>query len=259
MFAFRPSALNERVYFYKHEFNIKKASSFLAKKPQFFVIDPGSETKIIKNKSKVGKLTVLKPSISYKELKDRLPKYAPEDLYYDRNTYKDPNSALKTMNFRESFRYKNFLNQQLAFDIDPENIDCNHKNHLSFCPKCLIEVKKQATEMINKLQDIGFNKIKPVYSGRGFHIHVFDEKAYNLSIGERSAINKKLKEFAIDPWVSKGRIRLIRLPYSLNSIVSRIVLPLRIKEIKRFNPLTDNRTIPRFLKSKIKEFKLFKI
>ena len=76
---------------------------------------------------------------------------------------------------------------------------------------------------------------------------MFDKKAYKLSIKERGILNNRFKRYYIDPWVSHGRIRLIRLPYSLNSLVSRIVIPLKIKEIKRFNPVSNKKIIPKFL------------
>ena len=50
---FKQSSLKERKEFYENEFNIKKVKSWLNKlpyKPQFFVIDLGSKTKIIKDK-----------------------------------------------------------------------------------------------------------------------------------------------------------------------------------------------------------------
>jgi hypothetical protein len=42
-------------------------------------------------------------------------------------------------------------------------------------------------------------------------------------------------------------MRLIRLPYSLHGLVSRIVLPLKKSELERFNPISDARCMPKFL------------
>ena len=58
------SSLKERKEFYEKEFNIKKVESWLKKlpyKPQFFVIDSGTETRIIKDKSIFKKLIFFKP------------------------------------------------------------------------------------------------------------------------------------------------------------------------------------------------------
>jgi DNA primase catalytic subunit len=61
----------------------------------------------------------------------------------------------------------------------------------------------------------------------------------------------KSKGFAIDVWVTAGEMRLIRLPYSLHGMVSRVVLPLEKKEVMQFNPITDTRCIPMFLQNKM--------
>ena len=56
-------------------------------------------------------------------------------------------------------------------------------------------------------------------------------------------MNKKFRDYPIDPWVSRGFIRLIRMPYSLNGLVSRVVKPVQIK--RGFN---REASYPRFLK-----------
>jgi DNA primase catalytic subunit len=42
-------------------------------------------------------------------------------------------------------------------------------------------------------------------------------------------------------------MRLIRLPYSLHGLVSRIVVPVEKSELERFDPVSDERCIPKFL------------
>jgi len=88
-----------------------------------------------------------------------------------------------------------------------------------------------------------------VYSGRGFHIHVLDPAAYAFDEKKRLEIARAVKEkgFAIDEWVTAGEMRLIRLPYSLNGLVSRIVLPLEKRELEKFDPVHDERCLPKFL------------
>jgi DNA primase catalytic subunit len=95
-----------------------------------------------------------------------------------------------------------------------------------------------------------FSQLKVVYSGRGFHIHVFDKEAFTWSYKKRqiSARGLKKKGFLIDEWVTTGGMRLIRLPYSLHGIVSRIALPIEPSQLPKFNPITDPRVVPKFLK-----------
>jgi hypothetical protein len=53
--------------------------------------------------------------------------------------------------------------------------------------------------------------------------------------------------FLMDEWVPSGGMRLIRLPYSLNGLVSRIAMPLAQNELEAFDPIADERAIPKFL------------
>jgi DNA primase catalytic subunit len=95
-----------------------------------------------------------------------------------------------------------------------------------------------------------FSNMKIVYSGRGFHIHVFDEDVYGWSHKKRKEFAEKIKKkgFPIDEWVTSGDMRLIRLPHSLHGMVSRIVTPLDIKQLSSFDPIRDDRCMPKFLK-----------
>jgi len=248
---FKQSSLKERKEFYEHEFNLKKVNSWIKKlpyKPQFFVIDPGSETKIIKDKSKIKKLLYFKPYLTLKELREKLIKYLPEDVYYDRNIYRDPYKCLTNFNFQNAPLSKNYIGQELAFDIDPENIacpSCGKKSFPKFCEVCIKLSLQYGLKLYNELKK-QFNNVKIVYSGRGCHVHVLDERAYKLTLKEREGLNNRFLKYKIDPWVSYGKIRLIRMPYTLNALNSRIVTPIKIKEINNFN-VNNKNYLPKFL------------
>ncbi len=142
----------------------------------------------------------------------------------------------------------------MAFDIDPENVDCPYHGTvkdkmergegLSFCMIEFKRVRKLTVKLYDELKG-EFKKIKIVFSGRGFHIHVLDKKAVKMSKKERIEIAKEYSSYAIDEWVTNGEMRLIRLPYSLNGLVSRICLPLDANEVLKFDP--RNMAIPSFL------------
>jgi DNA primase catalytic subunit len=70
-----------------------------------------------------------------------------------------------------------------------------------------------------------------------------------LSHKERQELAEQVKKegFHIDEWVTAGEMRLIRLPFSLNGLVSRIVLPLTKVELQTFDPIHDLRVLPSFL------------
>jgi DNA primase catalytic subunit len=121
---------------------------------------------------------------------------------------------------------------------------------LAFCELELELIKEQALNLYEHLE-AQFSSMKIVYSGRGFHIHVFDPQVYALSTNERRQIAQNVKEkgFKIDEWVTAGNMHLIRLPYSLHGLVSRVVVPVKKNEIERFDPVHDRRCLPKFLGS----------
>jgi DNA primase catalytic subunit len=243
----RYATLEERKQFYTSEFNLSKVAQWFEKctgKVKFAVI-MGRHTRIYlrKYKEDAGTTIIIDEYHDLNEVRDYLLEFLPEAAYYDRNVY-DANDR-KT-------------GQELAFDLDPENITCpvhgsladkmQRGQGLSFCAIELKMVKEQALSLCEYLEK-EFSQLRIVYSGRGFHIHVFDPEAYALSVAERRALARKVKAkgFGIDEWVTVGEMRLTRLPYSLHGLVSRIVLPVKKSELERFNPVSDARCLPKFL------------
>jgi DNA primase catalytic subunit len=245
----RPATLEERKQFYTSEFNVRKVAAWLRGRPgrTNFAVIIGRHTKIFPDEYREDADTTIIIG-KYRDLGDlrlQILEFLPEAVYYDRNVYVDGEKA----------------GQELAFDLDPENVTCPvhgtlvdklaRGQGLGFCKIELGIVKKQAVDLHEHLSKT-YSSLKIVYSGRGFHIHVFDEEACLLTTKKRLAIarNVKKKGFAIDEWVTAGEMRLIRLPYSLHGMVSRVVLPLEKTELERFDPVHDERCIPRFLLEK---------
>jgi DNA primase catalytic subunit len=243
----RYSTLQERKQFYTTEFSLPKVQQWLQQhkgKVKFAAVI-GRHTKIYPEKYRedAGTTIIIDQYESLGNVRDYLTEFLPEAAYYDRNTY-DP-ADRKT-------------GQELAFDLDPENITCpihgtladKMRRHqgLSFCKLELELVKEQAVSLYEHLEK-RFSCLKIVYSGRGFHIHVFDPEAYALSPKNRRQLAREVKEkgFQIDEWVTAGDMRLIRLPYSLHGLVSRIVIPVEKGELDRFDPVHDKRCLPKFL------------
>ena len=119
---------------------------------------------------------------------------------------------------------------------------------LSFCELELKMVKEETEKLYEELLST-FSKLEIIYSGRGFHIHVLDEDSLRWSYSKRKKFANKIRNrgFLIDEWVTSGSMRLIRLPFSLHAMVSRVVTPLTLLELESFNPLKDERCIPNFL------------
>jgi DNA primase catalytic subunit len=243
----RYSTLEERKQFYTNEFSLRKVTEWFSggvRNTKLAVII-ARHTKIYPEKYKEDASTTIIID-EYKNLEDvrqQILDFLPEAVYYDRNTYDEKGRT---------------TGQELAFDLDPENITCpihgnltdkmKRQQGLSFCEVELDMVKQEAVGLYEFLMK-RFSDLRFVYSGRGFHLHVLDPKAYTLSTEERLGIARKAKQkgFHIDEWVTSGEYRLIRLPYSLNGIVSRITLPLKKGELESFDAVHDERCLPKFL------------
>ena len=243
----RYTSLQERERFYNSEFNLEKVAQWFVKeqgKVKFAVII-GRHTKIFPEKYKEDASTtiIIDEYSNLEDLRAQILEFLPEAVYYDRNVYGENDVK---------------LGQELAFDIDPENITCpihgsladKMKRHqgLSFCEQELQMAQREAMWLFDFLED-RFSSVRAVYSGRGFHLHVFDKTAYVLSQKERQELAEQVKKegFHIDEWVTAGEMRLIRLPYSINGLVSRIVLPLTKVELQTFDPIHDLSVLPSFL------------
>jgi DNA primase catalytic subunit len=244
----RPSNLEERRRFYSGEFNIGWVKGWLKDwggKIVFAVII-GRHTRIYppEYEHEASTTILIDKYRSLKDVKKWILKFLPESVYYDRNVYED---------------HGGIIGQEMAFDLDPENLTCpihgsledKMRRHqgLSFCEIELEMVKNETVRLYEELSKM-FSNIKVVYSGRGFHIHIFDKDVFSWSMEKRKEIAGEIKRrgFMIDEWVTSGSMRLIRLPYSLHGMVSRIVIPLDVSRLEKFNPIEDEACIPRFLK-----------
>jgi len=246
----RYSMLKEREEFYKIEFDVKKLEKWFEdwngdSKAQFAVII-GRHTKIFPKKyeEEASTTIIIDEYKDFEDLKTQIIEFLPEAAYYDRNLY-DAKQRI--------------IGQELAFDLDPENLTCpihgtladkmKRRQGLAFCELELQMVKEETVKLHEELGK-QFSHLRIVYSGRGFHIHVFDPEPFRWNYRKRRSLAKEFKKkgFLIDEWVTTGGMRLIRLPYSLHGMVSRVVLPIEISELAKFDPLTDSRCIPMFLR-----------
>src|SRR5207302_8771775 len=184
-----------------------------------------------------------------------LLRYLPEGVYDGRNAYAPLGATRRAqMDYAHAWRSSFFRGQELAFDLDPENLDCpihgdiaakmaRHQG-LSFCDWEFEEIRRQAAGLYDELER-RWVPLRVVYSGRGFHIHVFDDAAFQLTRKQRVTIAREFaRRYAIDEWVTSGEMRLIRLPYSLHGMVSRVVIPVARGKLESFR-YDDPKAIPR--------------
>ena len=246
-FNMRSSTLLERQQFY-NRFDLKKARDWVGRKLVYAVII-GRHSVIfpVEFKKEKDEPLIIDKYKDLKDVKQQIIKFLPEGVYYDRNFYKDF-SLCHNHDLRNSWNWTNFDGQELAFDLDPENVTCPiHGTFaerlskgwgLAFCETEFKIICNNTLKLHDKLKE-NFIDVRIVFSGRGFHIHVFDKDTRWLTRKERNDIATTYQEFGIDPWVSNGEMRLIRLPFSLNGISSRVVLPISASELAEFNPKQD--------------------
>jgi DNA primase catalytic subunit len=252
-FGMRPSTLQERTQFYT-KFDIKKARDWVGRKLVYAII-LSRHSNIYPPRYKKDRNTplIIDSYRSLQEVKSVLLRYLPEGVYYDRNFYKDF-SKCHTYNLRNAWTWENFAGQQLAFDLDPENVNCplhgtlqermDKGFGLAFCSTAFQIVRDNTLSLYETFTE-SYSDVRIVFSGRGFHLHIFDKETISLSRMERNALAQRYRTFAIDTWVTEGQMRLIRVPYSLNGISSRIVLPLTASQLLDFNP--EYEALPDFL------------
>lgn len=256
----RIASLTERREFYSREFSLAKISDWFQRwhSPTVFAVIIGRHTSIAPRKyfRERARTIVIDEYEGLSEIKNYLIDFRPESVYYDRNVYKDWDQARRVGNDRTGLGRA--FGQELVLDVDPENFTCpihgtledKMRKHqgLSFCRLEFQLARQEAVQLVDLLS-MRFSQIRVVYSGRGFHIYILDEGTVFWDRKKRLALVRSLtkKGFVMDEWVPAGGMRLIRLPHSLNGLVCRIARPLSENELGVFDPITDVRTIPKFL------------
>src|SRR3972149_9083818 len=240
------STLKESKEFYQNEFDVKKLKEWFedwnGNGAVKFAVIIGRHTRIFPRKYAEDASTsiIIDEYNDFEDVKTQILEFLPEAAYYDRNVYNEK---------------QKIMGQELAFDLDPENLTCpihgtladkmKRRQGLAFCEIELNMVKEEAIKLYEELKG-QFSQMRMIYSGGGFHIHVFEVETFTWTRRRRRALALRLKEkgFLIDEWVTTGGMRLIRLPYTLHGMVSRIVLPLNVNELAKFDPVTDQRCLP---------------
>ncbi len=261
----RPSSLAERKEFYASEFDVEGLDAWIGErwKNLKFAMIVGRHTGIFMPEHAADRSNVVIADDwrSAHDLKSYALDYLPEAMYYDRNRYEDVSECRKCGKDRDRCRKcRNYSGQQLAFDLDPENVDCPFHGHigdkiqagrgLSFCMYEFKAVRRQAYALASEMMG-RYEKVGVVYSGRGFHVLVDDESSYSLSRKQRKVIAREMgRRYDIDEWVTIGESRLLRLPYSLNALVSRKCMIMKWgRDLLSFDPRTSRAATPRFARS----------
>ncbi len=259
----RPSTLSERRMFYQSEFDLGDLALWIGRRGRSlkFAMVLGRYTGIVMTgKERIkNNVVLIERSTKAADIRRYALDYLPESLYYDRNRYIDVRKCAGCKKDGSCRDCDNFDGQQLAFDLDPENVDCPYHGHIGqkmdqgrvhgLCMYEFKAVRKQAALLSTELRR-EFDAVSIVYSGRGFHVIVDDESGYGLSRAERKRLAKRIgQRYDIDEWVTEGTSRLMRLPGSLNGLVSRKCVIIKDERVlPSFDPRTSKSVIPGFMR-----------
>lgn len=132
--------------------------------------------------------------ISFKakdDFKKFLIEKVPSHIYYSSAYYEKP---------EEKMSEKNWLGADLIFDLDADHL--KGVKELSY-EQQLQKVKEETIKLFKDflLDDFGFKEenVKVVFSGgRGYHLHVFDERVFQLTSQERREIIDYIQGIGLD-------------------------------------------------------------
>lgn len=114
-------------------------------------------------------------------IQEFLSRKKPHHVYFSASLYEDPGAP--TMD------EKNWQASDLVFDLDADHLPAVDPESTSY-RQMLTECKSHLKNLLSLLEeDLGFDDLTVVFSGgRGYHVHVRDEKAKSLTSGARQEI-----------------------------------------------------------------------
>ncbi len=150
---------------------------------------------------------------SEKDLKDYLIRNVPPFVSYSSAIYEKPDGR--------PMENKKLIGSDLVFDLDANDLGlaCRNEHGNSWvCDKCLDGIKDETIALIENflIPDFGFslNNISINFSGnRGYHVHVVNDKVFNLDSNARTQISDYITGKGIDlnaffPALGKRGVRL---------------------------------------------------
>jgi len=124
----------------------------------------------------------------------------PAHIYYSSAYYKNPNA--------QNMTDKGWMGADLVFDLDADHV--TGASDLSY-PEMLLRVKHEVIRLLDEfiLGDLGFDEknIRVIFSGgRGYHVHVMDQRVLGLGSQERREIVDYITGTDLDfEWVFPSR------------------------------------------------------
>ena len=187
MFQFKPATQEERKIYYTEEWSKKDLPDFIAdsiQRREFGFDHDGSG-----------------PNDRYREMNS-----AEQLEIFLRNRY--PYAAYSSISFYEKpHRREGWLKAELVFDIDAKDLpvrrcDCEAGK---VCEVCLQDAKEFLFLISDALrEELNLKNIRYIYSGRGYHIRIFDEDIMKIGGAERGYILDYVSGSVIPPAAQLG-------------------------------------------------------
>ncbi|MFQ6088477.1 MAG: DNA primase catalytic subunit PriS [Candidatus Methanofastidiosia archaeon] len=242
----REATPHERKLFYKKEWRAEDIPEF--------ILDSLSKREFAFDLDGLGPRGRYYAFSNLKELEKFVRKNFPYAIYTSVSYYKKPEK-------REGYE-----KAELVFDIDAKDLPVKRCNCQpgSVCEICLEDAKELALIVSKTLElDFGFNNIFLVYSGRGYHLRVFDEEV--MKFKERGAIFDYVSASLIprDLFMQKGYPRVFRKMFDFTfKRVSKLKVPGILKRREKILKALNSRNKIEFdeiLTEKRREFLLSEI
>lgn len=245
-YGLKPSRVGDRKKFYREEFDIEKASNWFDTKKGVLplALDVGTETTRYKPQFKkyLDKIVYIRRFDGHESLRKKLVNYSPEDLYFSPFEFRDGS-------IRE--------NSELIFEINPDEIECKTckfrkrklgKHIKTFCKDCADKAAEKTKELFELLES-HFNDVKIVFNGIGYYIIIQDTEALEFTRKYRKGLASRImKKFPINQRITIGEKDLIRVPGSLNGLVSRKVMEVSKYDLDDPKYIYREKSVPESLK-----------
>lgn len=241
----KPTPVRQREAFYQEEFSTDAVEKLMEQRNWFVpVIDVGTESTLYKPRLQElkGKLVRISEYADATQLVEKITDYAPEDVYYSRNDTKEGRIEVNPR-------------QELVFRVAPHELDCNmcdrKRQHMEeqwqkfvFCENCFADAAHHARNLYVFLER-HFEEMDLVFTGRAFHVHVNDEEGFRMEQEDRWELARKVsRQFPIQEEMTAGESDLVRLPGSLNGLVTRKVVSLHVTDLTDPDYILNERSVP---------------
>ncbi|NYB25899.1 MAG: DNA primase catalytic subunit PriS [Methanobacteriaceae archaeon] len=121
---------------------------------------------------------------------DRYKVFRSMDLLRKFLRYRAPFAAYSSVAFYEKpQRRDGWIKSELVFDVDAKDIPIRECGCQGVCEVCLNQALEIISSLIDTLKgDLGLKDIHVVYSGRGYHLRLFDESVMTMDSDVRGQI-----------------------------------------------------------------------